>query len=130
MLNARPAMPIQSNDGINARATKRSAATSASRRAKNSQINSGRMAEQDQFSRRLAALMNASAGGAEPAVIEPRPSVGTGDPSISGKQLNSWTRIFQWSPYGLMLWQATLMADFVSRMTKSSSLPLNGQRRR
>jgi len=129
MLNAGPAMPLHSNARINARTTKRSVAVSASRHTHNSHISSGRIADQDQFSRRLSALMNASTGEAQPAVIAPRSIVGTGNPSISGKQLNSWTRLFQWSPYGLMLWQATLMADFVSRMTKSS-LTMYGPRRR
>ena len=42
--------------------------------------------------------------------------------------MNSWSRMFQWSPYGLVLWHAAFLTDFVSKMTKSS-LKFYGQGR-
>jgi hypothetical protein len=122
VLSARPAMPLRSNDSINIRAAKGPAATSspASQRAEPLQKDASHAVDQDQFSKRLEALMKTSTGGLRPAETETGSKDGITNRSTNGARLNSWSRMFQWSPYGLVLWQAAFLTDFVSKMTKSS----------
>jgi hypothetical protein len=127
VLSARPAMPLRANDSIKMRAIKRPVDPS-SQRVDPLENDAGYMMDQKQFSKRLATLVNTHTGGSRPAVTETASDAGMSNRSTNGTRMNSWSRMFQWSPYGLVLWQAAFLTDFVSKMTKSS-LKFSGQRR-
>ena len=130
VLSARPAMPLRANDSIEMRAIKRPVAPSlpSSQRVEPLQKDAGYLMDQKQFSKRLAALVNTHTGGLRPAGTETGSKDGFSNRSTNETRLNSWSKMFQWSPYGLVLWQAAFMTDFVSKMTKSS-LKFYGQGR-
>lgn len=130
VLSARPAMPLRANDSIKTRAIKRPVDPSlpSSQRVNPLEKDAGYMMDQKQFSKRLATLVNTHTGDSRSAVTETASDAAMSNRSTNGTRLNSWFEMFQWSPYGLVLWQAAFLTDFVSKMTKSS-LKFYGQRR-
>ncbi|MGZ8886625.1 MAG: hypothetical protein ACXW1O_08695, partial [Halobacteriota archaeon] len=126
VMSERRAAPLVSKDSANVRRDrKRASPSSISQRAE--------PAPEDgmdhDLSKQLEAALNRITSFSSPAETQPRPNAGGVNGSGRQTEVSSWSTMLRWSPYGLMLWQASAMADFFSRATKSSlTLYQNGDR--
>lgn len=71
--------------------------------------------DQDEFAKRIQTAMRGVPGFPLPTPTGVWPS--TGNVMSKGAPLSPWAKMFRWSPYGLMLWQAAFVTDFFSRAT-------------
>jgi hypothetical protein len=78
------------------------------------------------LSKRLQTAMNRVASMSIPPETQAGPNAGTDNGTRAGTPPSLWSKMFRWSPYGIILWQMAVMTDVLSRTAKSPTL--NGHR--
>jgi len=121
VLSERRAAPLKSKVSPNVRRDRNRASSSTpSQPAEPAHEDGTHSVNNHHLAKHRETAINRFATLSSPAETQSGPNAGADNGSSRRIDASSWSRLLQWSPYGLMLWQASAMADYFSRATKYS----------
>jgi len=122
VLSERRAAPLLSKVSAHVRRDRKPASSSTVSQRAEPTHEDGMHSVNHHLAKRLETAMNRFANLSSSAETQSRANAGADNGSRAGTPPNLWSKMFRWSPYGIILWQMAVMTDVLSRSTKTPAL--------